>query len=54
MANLVGVGGEMGRTGGLCLPRGAEAICLVKSDMARGASAPNRLLAPRDQRGSAD
>jgi hypothetical protein len=54
MANLAGVGGKMGRSGGLCLPRGAEVICLVKSDMARGTGAPNRLLAPRDQRGSAD
>jgi hypothetical protein len=53
MANLAGVRGEMGWTGGMCLPRGARAICLPKSDMTRGAGAPNRLLALRDRRGSA-
>jgi hypothetical protein len=37
----------MGWASGMCLPRGAEEICLVKYDVAQGAGAPNQLLAPR-------
>jgi hypothetical protein len=52
-ANLAGMGGEMGCDSGMYLPRGVGMICLVKFDMARDASAPNRLLAPRNGHGSA-
>jgi hypothetical protein len=54
MENLAGVESKMGWTGGLCLPRGAEAICLLKSNVARGDCAPNQLMVPRDLHESAN
>jgi hypothetical protein len=54
MENLAGVECKMGWRGGLCLPRGAGAICLLKSNVAGGDCAPNRLMAPRDLHESAN